>query len=81
MFQGMKYVYEVYKEKSFSKAAASLFISQPSLSANVKRIENRIGSPIFDRSTKPLQLTEVGEHYIQAIEKIMDIENNLENYA
>ena len=80
MFQGMKYVYEVYKEKSFSKASASLFISQPSLSANVKRIENRIGSPIFDRSTKPLQLTEVGEHYIQAIEKIMDIENNLENF-
>ena len=80
MFQGMKYVYEVYKEKSFSKAAASLFISQPSLSANVKRIENRIGSPIFDRSTKPLQLTEVGEHYIQTIEKIMDIENNLKNF-
>ena len=33
MFQGMEYVYEVYKEKSFSKAAANLFISQPSLSA------------------------------------------------
>ena len=38
MFQGMEYVYEVYKERSFSKAAANLFISQPSLSANVKRI-------------------------------------------
>ena len=58
----------------------SLFISQPSLSANVKRVENRIGYPIFDRSTKPLQLTEVGKHYIQAVEKVMDIENNLENY-
>ena len=46
MFQGMKYVYEVYKEKSFSKAAASLFISQPSLSANVKRIENRMARMI-----------------------------------
>lgn len=34
----------------------------------------------FDRSTKPLQLTEVGKHYIQAVEKVMDIENNLENY-
>lgn len=34
MFQGMEYVYEVYKERSFSKAAANLFISQPSLSAN-----------------------------------------------
>ena len=52
MFQGMEYVYEVYKEKSFSKAAANLFISQPSLSANVKRVEKRIGFPIFDRSTK-----------------------------
>ena len=80
MLQGMEYIYEVYKEKSFSKAAAALFISQPSLSANVKRVENRIGYPIFDRSTKPLQLTEVGKHYIQAVEKVMDIENNLENY-
>ena len=57
MFQGMEYVYEVYKERSFSKAAANLFISQPSLSANVKRIEKKIGYPIFDRSTKPLGLT------------------------
>ena len=70
MFQGMKYVYEVYKEKSFSKAAASLFISQPSLSANVKRIENRIGSPIFDRSTKPLQLTEVGNIIYRPLKKL-----------
>ena len=60
MFQGMEYVYEVYKEKSFSKAAANLFISQPSLSANVRRVEARIGYPVFDRSTKPLGLTECG---------------------
>lgn len=39
MFQGMNYVYEVYKEKSFSKAAKNLYISQPSLSANVRRVE------------------------------------------
>ena len=31
MFQGMRYVYEVYKEMSFSKAARNLYISQPSL--------------------------------------------------
>ena len=47
MFQGMEYIYEVYKEKSFSKAAAALFISQPSLSANVKRVENRIGCLLY----------------------------------
>lgn len=42
MFQGMNYVYEVYKEKSFSKAAKNLYISQPSLSANVRRVEAKI---------------------------------------
>ena len=31
MFQGMEYVYEVYKERSFSRAARNLYISQPSL--------------------------------------------------
>ena len=52
MFKGMEYVYEVYKEKSISKAAKNLYISQPSLSANLKRIEKQIGYPIFDRTTK-----------------------------
>ena len=42
MFQGMHYVYEVYKEMSFSKAARNLFISQPSLSAAVKKAEKQI---------------------------------------
>ena len=65
MFQGMEYVYQVYKDKSFSKAAANLFISQPSLSANVKRVEKKVGFPIFDRSTKPLSLTECGKEYIR----------------
>ncbi len=54
MFQGMNYVYEVYKEKSFSKAAKNLYISQPSLSANVRRVEAKIGYPIFKPETPPL---------------------------
>ena len=59
MFQGMRYVYEVYKEMSFSKAARNLFISQPSLSAAVKKEEAQIGFPIFDRSSNPIQLTDL----------------------
>ena len=81
MFQGMEYVYEVYLEKSFSKAAEKLFISQPSLSANVKRVEHHIGYPIFDRSTKPLSLTECGVQYIKAVEKIKSIQNEFEGFA
>lgn len=37
MLKEMSYVYAVYKEKSFSRAAQKLFISQPALSAMVKR--------------------------------------------
>ncbi len=39
MFRHMKYVYEVYREGSFSKAAAKLYISQPALSATVRKVE------------------------------------------
>ena len=80
MFQGMEYVYAVYQAKSFSKAAKELFISQPSLSASVKRIENKIGYPIFDRSTKPLQLTEYGVQYIRTVEQMMSVKNEFVNY-
>lgn len=80
MFRGMEYVYAVYKEKSFSKAAEKLFISQPSLSANVKREEKAIGYPIFDRSTKPLGLTEPGKRYIETVEKILAMQEDFSEY-
>lgn len=80
MFEGKEYVYEVYKEKSFSKAAKNLYISQPSLSATVKRIEKKISFPIFDRSITPICLTEYGQRYIHAIESIMSTEHDFERY-
>lgn len=81
MFEGMEYVYEVYKERSFSKAAKKLYISQPSLSANIKRVEAKVGYPIFDRTTKPLSLTEFGKKYIQSVEQMMFVESEFMNFA
>ena len=80
MFSNPEYVYEVYKERSFSKAAKNLFISQPALSVTIKRIENRIGAPIFDRSTNPVGLTECGQKYIEVIKQYMDLQNGFLNY-
>lgn len=80
MFRGMNYVYEVYKEKNFSRAAQKLFITQPALSNGIKRIEDKIGAPIFDRSTVPVQLTDVGEEYIRTVEKILEAEENFSHY-
>ena len=79
MFEGKEYVYEIYKTKSFSKAALNLYISQPSLSATIKKIEQRLGAPIFDRSTSPVHLTDCGQKYIKYIEQIFDLENEFES--
>ena len=72
MFHGMNYVMEVYKEQSFSKAAQNLYISQPALSAAIKRIEKKVGAPLFDRRTSPIQLTECGKEYIRTTERILE---------
>ncbi len=80
MLNEMKYVYAVYQEKSFTKAAKKLFISQPALSNMVKKAEQEIGAPIFDRSTVPLTLTREGKFYIRSIKQIMLVEKNLQTY-
>ena len=68
LFAKKDLIYCIYQEKSFSKAAQKLFISQPSLSLMVKKLEAQIGAPLFDRSSKPIQMTEVGLRYIAAVE-------------
>ncbi len=80
MFSNSEYVYEVYKERSFSRAAQNLYISQPALSVTIKRIENRIGAPIFDRSTSPIGLTDCGQKYIEVVKQMMDLQNGFINY-
>lgn len=71
LFKKMDYVYAVYKEKSFTKAAEKLYISQPCLSAAVKKIEDEIGMALFERKYNTVVLTETGKKYIEAAEKIM----------
>ena len=50
----MEYILAIAKFKSVSKAAENLFISQPALSAIVKKEEKRLGVELFDRQYKPL---------------------------
>lgn len=78
MFKYLDYVYEVYRERSFTKAAEKLFISQPALSSTIKRLEKDLGYPIFERSGKEVIPTELGEKYIRAAEEIILIQKNLE---
>ncbi len=78
MFKHMDYVYAIYEEKSFTKAAERLFISQPALSATIKKIEKDLGHPLFERNGKEMRLTHVGEKYVAATEEIRMIRKNFE---
>ncbi len=80
MFTNKNYIITIYKEGSFSKAAQALYISQPSLSATVKRIEEKVGLPIFDRSTHPISLTEVGREYIKYATEIEEKEHDFSRF-
>lgn len=81
MFHYMDYVYNVYLESSFSKAAERLHISQPSLSEAVKKAEAEAGMPIFNRKTNPVSLTEFGVEYIRSIEQIYELRVRLQSIA
>lgn len=80
MFTNKHYVISVWREGSFSKAAEKLYISQPSLSASVKRIEDKISLPLFNRSTTPITLTEAGKEYIRYALEIEEKEKDFERY-
>ncbi|ODV56697.1 LysR family transcriptional regulator [Lysinibacillus fusiformis] len=57
----LQYFIAVSEQMNFSKAAERLHISQPSLSNAIKKLEHEIGTPLLDRNTRNLQLTEAGE--------------------
>ena len=81
MFKYADYIYEVYKEKSFTSAAKKLFISQPALSTTIRRAEEELGFKVFERGTSPLSLTDAGKVYIASIEEMYKIERHLKNYV
>ena len=80
MDRNLHYIYTVYRMGSVSAAARELFVSQPSLSAAIKKIEQDLGVQIFNRKTKPLSLTEYGVQYMAYLEKLQDMEKEFDQY-
>lgn len=78
MFSHADYVYAIYQERSFTKAAEKLYISQPALSATVRKLEKDIGYPIFERGVKEVIPTALGLKYIEAAEQVLDIAKQLQ---
>lgn len=72
--QQIEYVLAVAEERSFSKAAKKLFVTQPSLSKFIINLESSLGVPLFDRSSSPITITEAGKIFIETANQMKDLE-------
>lgn len=72
----LKYFQTVAKYENISKAARELHISQPSLSITIKRLEEELSVPLFNRKGKKIELNTFGEHFLKHTNSII---NELEN--
>lgn len=71
----LKYFLAITEENSITKAAKKLHISQPPLSHQLKILEEEIGSKLFDRTTRNLEITEVGEFLKNRAIQILELIN------
>lgn len=67
----LKYLVEVEKTGSITKAASNLFMGQPNLSKAIKEVELEFGSPIFKRISKGVEPTEKGMAFLECAKTII----------
>lgn len=68
----LQYVLAVAEHRNFTLAAEKCFVTQPTLSMQIQKIEEELEIIIFDRSKKPIQLTEVGQKIVNQAKNIVN---------
>lgn len=66
------YVLAVAENQNFTKAAAKCFVTQPTLSMQIQKLEDQLGVQIFDRSKKPIELTNIGRKIVSQARNIVN---------
>lgn len=69
----LRYFLAVAREHSITRAANALHITQPTLSRQLQELEEELGTPLFQRDKKQLQLTEAGLRFSQRAEEIITL--------
>lgn len=77
----LEYLLAVDHERHFGKAAKACHVSQPSLSAQIQKLESELGLIIFDRSKKPILVTETGRALIEQARLILHEHKKLQAIA
>jgi LysR family transcriptional regulator, hydrogen peroxide-inducible genes activator len=76
-FVQLEYLVAVDTHRHFAKAAAACFVTQPTLSMQLLKLEQELGVKIFDRSKQPVVATHAGTELILHARKILSERNNM----
>ncbi len=77
-FRELKYIVTTAECQSFTAAAKKLYISQPSLSYVISKVEEENGVLLFDRKTTPITLTYAGKRYVETAREILTLYDSLQ---
>lgn len=79
--QELRYIVALADTLHFGKAADACFISQSTLSAQIKKLEEFLGTPLFDRSLKQVTLTPIGREIVASARTILEEANRIRELA
>ena len=77
----LEYLIAVAKNKSFIKASIECHVSQPTLSGQIKKLEDYLGEQIFERTTKNVTVTTFGKEIIDKAKIIIDKSDEIKNLS
>jgi LysR family hydrogen peroxide-inducible transcriptional activator len=77
--QQMHYILVLSEELQFQRASERCFVTQPTLSMQVKKAEEILGHPIFDRSRNPIELTPFGSSLLPIIREVVNETNKIDH--
>jgi DNA-binding transcriptional LysR family regulator len=74
----LEYFRAVAEDGNFSRAAARLNMTQPALSQQIQRLEQEVGADLFDRTSRPVVLTDIGERLLVHSAELLDHVRSIE---
>lgn len=77
----LRYIVAVAREKHFGRAADACFVSQPTLSVSVKKLESELGVVLFERGGSEVTLTSIGEEIVQQAQRVLDEASRMKEIA
>jgi len=79
--QQLEYIVAVDNHRHFAKASEKSFITQPTLSTMIQKLEEELSVKIFDRSKQPVVPTREGKEVIRRAKQVLNEVNGLKNFA